>query len=103
MRLPVSALCRPCESFPGDGKMPQPLKQAKAEVEAELYGETPLNLDLTLNLVRGVGMPNATLLYSPTCGACPTAKSLSKPMRVSYSITYPEVVINSPVCHELAV
>ncbi|MGH7233568.1 MAG: glutaredoxin domain-containing protein, partial [Nitrospiraceae bacterium] len=41
-------------------------------------------------------MPNVTLLVSPTCGACPSAKSLFKELRVKYSFSYREVDINSP-------
>ncbi len=41
-------------------------------------------------------MPNITLLYSPTCGACPSAKSLWKELRVKYSFSYREVDIGSP-------
>lgn len=47
-------------------------------------------------------MPNITLLYSPTCGACPSAKSLWKELRVKYSFSYREVDINSPDGQELA-
>ncbi len=41
-------------------------------------------------------MPNVTLLVSPTCSACPSAKSLFKELRVKYSFSYREVDINSP-------
>ena len=47
-------------------------------------------------------MPNITLLYSPTCGACPSAKSLWKELRVKYSFSYREVDISSPDGQELA-
>lgn len=47
-------------------------------------------------------MPNITLLYSQTCGACPSAKSLWKELRVKYSFNYREVDINSPDGQELA-
>jgi glutaredoxin len=47
-------------------------------------------------------MPNITLLYSPTCGACPSAKSLWKELRVKYSFSYREVDITTPNGQELA-
>ncbi len=47
-------------------------------------------------------MPNITLLVSPTCSACPSAKSLFKELRVKYSFSYREVDINSPDGQELA-
>jgi glutaredoxin len=47
-------------------------------------------------------MPNVTLLVSPTCGACPSAKSLFKELRVKYSFSYREVDISSPDGQELA-
>jgi len=49
-----------------------------------------------------LSMPNITLLYSPTCGACPSAKSLWKELRVKYSFSYREVDIGSPDGQELA-
>jgi len=36
-------------------------------------------------------MPNILLLVSPSCGACPSAKSLWKQLRVKYSFSYREV------------
>ena len=47
-------------------------------------------------------MPNITLLYSPTCGACPSAKSLWKQLRVKYSFSYREVDITTQDGEELA-
>ncbi len=47
-------------------------------------------------------MPNVTLLYSPSCGACPSAKQLFKQMRVKYSFSYREVDITTPDGQELA-
>ncbi len=47
-------------------------------------------------------MPNITLLVSPTCGACPSAKSLWKELRVKYSFSYREVDINSQDGQDLA-
>ena len=47
-------------------------------------------------------MPNVTLLVSPTCSACQSAKSLFKELRVKYSFSYREVDINSPDGQELA-
>jgi len=47
-------------------------------------------------------MPNVTLVYSPTCGACPSAKSLWKELRVQYSFSYREVDITTPDGQELA-
>ena len=47
-------------------------------------------------------MPNVTLLYSPTCSACPAAKSLFKALRVKYSFSYREVDITTPDGQELA-
>jgi glutaredoxin len=47
-------------------------------------------------------MPNITLLVSPTCNACPSAKSLWKELRVKYSFSYREVDINSNDGQELA-
>ncbi|WP_447977303.1 glutaredoxin family protein [Candidatus Nitrospira bockiana] len=47
-------------------------------------------------------MPNVVLVVSPTCGACPSAKSLWKELRVKYSFGYREVDINSADGQELA-
>jgi glutaredoxin len=47
-------------------------------------------------------MANITLLVSPTCGACPSAKSLWKELRVKYSFNYREIDINSADGQELA-
>ncbi|MBA2484562.1 MAG: thioredoxin family protein [Nitrospira sp.] len=47
-------------------------------------------------------MPNITLLHSPTCGACPSAKRLWKELRVKYSFTYREVDITTTDGQELA-
>ena len=47
-------------------------------------------------------MPNITLLVSPTCGACPSAKTLWKELRVKYSFNYREVDITSTDGQELA-
>ena len=47
-------------------------------------------------------MPNVTLLYSATCSACPSAKSLFKELRAKYSFSYREVDITSPDGQELA-
>ena len=47
-------------------------------------------------------MPNVTLLVSPTCSACPSAKSLFKELRVKYSFSYREVDIHAPDGQELA-
>jgi glutaredoxin len=47
-------------------------------------------------------MPNITLLYSPTCGACPSAKSLWKELRVKYSFSYREVDITTTDGQDLA-
>lgn len=47
-------------------------------------------------------MPNITLLYSPNCGACPSAKTLWKQLRVKYSFSYREVDITTPSGQELA-
>ncbi len=40
-------------------------------------------------------MPNVVLLVSPSCGACPSAKSLWKQLRVKYSFGYREVDITT--------
>jgi len=47
-------------------------------------------------------MANVTLLVSPTCGACPSAKTLWKELRVKYSFNYREVDIASTDGQELA-
>jgi len=47
-------------------------------------------------------MPNVTLLYSPTCSACPSAKRLFKELRVKSSFSYREVDITTPDGEELA-
>lgn len=47
-------------------------------------------------------MPNITLLVSPSCGACPSAKSLWKQLRVKYSFSYREVDITTPDGQDLA-
>jgi len=47
-------------------------------------------------------MPNITLLHSPTCGACPSAKRLWKELRVKYSFSYREVDITTTDGQELA-
>lgn len=52
--------------------------------------------------VSGSTMPNITLLVSPSCGACPSAKSLWKQLRVKYSFSYREVDITTKDGQELA-
>lgn len=47
-------------------------------------------------------MANVTLLVSSTCGACPSAKSLWKELRVKYSFSYREIDISSQDGQELA-
>jgi glutaredoxin len=47
-------------------------------------------------------MPNITILYSPTCSACPAAKNLFKQLRAKYSFSYREVDITTPDGQELA-
>ncbi len=47
-------------------------------------------------------MANITLLVSPSCGACPSAKSLWKELRVKYSFSYREVDITTEDGRELA-
>jgi glutaredoxin len=47
-------------------------------------------------------MPNVTLLVSPTCSACPSAKRLFKELRVKFSFSYREVDITTPDGQELA-
>jgi glutaredoxin len=47
-------------------------------------------------------MPNIMLLVSPSCGACPSAKSVWKQLRVKYSFSYREVDITTPDGQELA-
>lgn len=47
-------------------------------------------------------MPNIVLLYSPSCSACPSAKSLWKQLRVKYSFNYREIDITSESGQELA-
>jgi len=47
-------------------------------------------------------MPSVLLLVSPSCGACPSAKSLWKQLRVKYSFSYREVDITTPDGQELA-
>ena len=47
-------------------------------------------------------MPNIVLLVSPTCGACPSAKSVWKELRGKYSFSYREVDISTPDGQELA-
>ena len=47
-------------------------------------------------------MANITLLVSPSCSACPSAKKLFKEMRVKYSFSYREIDINTPDGQELA-
>jgi len=47
-------------------------------------------------------MPNIVLLVSPTCGACPSAKTLWKELRVKYSFGYREIDINSRDGQDLA-
>jgi thioredoxin len=47
-------------------------------------------------------MANITLLYSSSCGACPSAKSLWKELRVKYSFSYREVDITTTDGQDLA-
>ena len=47
-------------------------------------------------------MPNIVLLVSPSCGACPSAKSLWKQLRVKYSFGYREVDITTEDGRSLA-
>ena len=51
---------------------------------------------------EGLTMPNVTLLHSPTCGACPSAKRVWKELRVKYSFSYREVDITTTDGQELA-
>jgi glutaredoxin len=60
---------------------------------------TPVEYFLTDS---GSVMPNITLLVSPSCGACPSAKSLWKQLRVKYSFSYREVDITTKDGQELA-
>jgi len=62
----------------------------------------PCSLKRDRNLDFGILMPNITLLVSPSCGACPSAKSLWKQLRVKYSFSYYEVDITTPAGQELA-
>jgi glutaredoxin len=71
-------LSSPCTVFSGG---------VKIHVVSSLIGDT---------------MPNITLLISPSCGACPSAKSLWKQLRVKYSFSYREVDITTPDGQELA-
>ena len=47
-------------------------------------------------------MANVTLLVACSCGACQSAKSLWKGLRVKYSFSYREIDISSPDGQELA-
>jgi glutaredoxin len=47
-------------------------------------------------------MANVVLLHSPSCSACPSAKSLWKQLRVKYSFGYREVDITTPDGQDLA-
>ncbi len=47
-------------------------------------------------------MPNIVLLVSPSCGACPSAKSLWKQLRAKYSFSYREVDITTEDGRSLA-
>src|SRR5438552_19148535 len=47
-------------------------------------------------------VPNILLLVSPSCGACPSAKSLWKQLRVKYSFSYREVDITTEDGRSLA-
>jgi glutaredoxin len=47
-------------------------------------------------------MPNIVLLYSQSCSACPSAKSLWKQLRVKYSFNYREIDITTESGQELA-
>ena len=47
-------------------------------------------------------VPNILLLVSPSCGACPSAKSLWKQLRVKYSFNYREVDITTEDGRSLA-
>lgn len=58
--------------------------------------------DTLPHLNESLPMPNVVLLYSPTCGACPSAKRLWKELRVKYSFSYREVDITTPDGQELA-
>jgi glutaredoxin len=52
--------------------------------------------------LRKTAMPNITLLVSPSCGACPSAKSLWKQLRAKYSFSYREIDITTQDGQELA-
>lgn len=80
MKFGMSSL-RPCVPFSADAKIP------------------PVEYFLTDS---GSVMPNITLLVSPSCGACPSAKSLWKQLRVKYSFSYREVDITTKDGQELA-
>jgi glutaredoxin len=49
-----------------------------------------------------VPVPSILLLVSPSCGACPSAKSLWKQLRVKYSFSYREVDITTEDGRSLA-
>jgi len=57
---------------------------------------------LRFEQLRKTAMPNITLLVSPSCGACPSAKSLWKHLRVKYSFSYREIDITTQDGQELA-
>ena len=62
----------------------------------------PLGAKIRHRLFWRHTMPSIMLLVSPSCGACPSAKSLWKQLRVKYSFSYREVDITTPDGAELA-
>jgi glutaredoxin len=75
------------------------LRSGKEQLRSRLIRP---DLCLSPNLFSVCSMANITLLVSPSCGACPSAKSLWKQLRVKYSFSYREVDITTKDGQELA-
>lgn len=71
-------------------------------VQELLAGAFPAVLRSITGCCEELLMANITLLYSPSCGACPSAKSLWKELRVKYSFSYREVDITTTDGQDLA-
>lgn len=75
----------------------------RVESELSVFCRFSLNLTFASTLTCfDLTMPNITLLVSPSCGACPSAKSLWKQLKVKYSFSYREVDITTKDGQELA-
>jgi len=78
------------------------LQDQRRPTKATLLACRPLQSGVKILQLRRKSVPNILLLVSPSCGACPSAKSLWKQLRVKYSFNYREVDITTEDGRSLA-